>query len=110
MPTAKTQERPNRRHVHEPNGPELATERCPWCGSKISRAEFQRIRDQIAEHERARLAEVEQNLGNVTLAIPTSIGGMVGARRDPPRLSLGGGGNAWLAVKDRDSDAMGNVR
>jgi hypothetical protein len=62
MPTATTQERPNRRHAHKPDGPELATERCPWCGSRISRAEFQRIRDQIAEQERGRLARVEQTL------------------------------------------------
>jgi hypothetical protein len=62
MPTAATQHRPNRRHAHKPNGPDPAVERCPWCGSKISRSEFQRIRDQIAEQEGARLAEVEQSL------------------------------------------------
>jgi hypothetical protein len=62
MPTAMTQHRPNRRHAHKPNGPDPAVELCPWCGSKISRAEFQRIRDQIAEQEGARLAEVEQSL------------------------------------------------
>jgi hypothetical protein len=62
MPTAKTHERPNRRHTHKANGPDAATERCPWCGSKISRVEFQRIRDQIAEQERGRLAKAEQAL------------------------------------------------
>jgi hypothetical protein len=62
MPTITTQERPNRRHAHKPNEPDAATERCPWCGSKISRTEFQRIRDQIAEQERARLAKAEQAL------------------------------------------------
>jgi hypothetical protein len=48
--------------VHKPDGPEVTTDQCPWCGSKISRAEFQRIRDQIAEQERGRLARVEQTL------------------------------------------------
>jgi hypothetical protein len=62
MPSAKTQERPNQRHAHKPNGPDAATERCPWCGSKISRIEYQRIRNQIAEEERARLAKAEQAL------------------------------------------------
>jgi hypothetical protein len=62
MPTAKTQERPNRRHTHKPNGPDAATERCPWCRSKISRIEYQRICNQIAEEERARLAKTEQGL------------------------------------------------
>jgi hypothetical protein len=62
MPTAKTQERPNQRHTHKPNGPDAATERCPWCRSKISRIEYQRICNQIAEEERARLAEAEQTL------------------------------------------------
>jgi hypothetical protein len=62
MPTAKTQERPNRGHTHKPNGPDAATERCPWCQSKISRIEYQRICNQIAEEERARLAKAEQGL------------------------------------------------
>jgi hypothetical protein len=62
MPTAVTHHRPNRRHAHKPNGPDQATERCPWCGSEISRTEFQRIRDQIAQQERGRLARVEQTL------------------------------------------------
>jgi hypothetical protein len=62
MPTATTQERPNRRHPHKPNGPDPATERCPWCGSKISRVEYQRICNQIAEEERGRLAKAEQAL------------------------------------------------
>jgi hypothetical protein len=62
MPTTKTQERPNRRQAHKPNGPDAASERCPWCGSKISRAEYQRIREKITEQERGRLAEVEQTL------------------------------------------------
>jgi hypothetical protein len=58
MPSA----RPNRRHTHKPNGPDPASERCPWCGSSISRAEYQRIRQNITEQERARLAEVERTL------------------------------------------------
>jgi hypothetical protein len=62
MPTAVTQHRPNRRHVHEPNGPDPAIERCPWCKSKISRAEYERICNQIAEEERGRLAKAEQAL------------------------------------------------
>jgi hypothetical protein len=62
MATAKVQERPSRRHTHKPNGPDPATERCPWCGSKISRAAYQRICDQIAEEERSRLAKAEQAL------------------------------------------------
>jgi hypothetical protein len=62
MPTATTQERPSRRHVRKPDGPEPATERCPWCGSKISRIEYQRICNQIAEEERGRLAKAEQAL------------------------------------------------
>jgi hypothetical protein len=64
MPTLEdADDRPTGRPAHMHSIPiDEPTEKCPWCGSKISRAEFQRIRDQIAEHERARLAEVEQNL------------------------------------------------
>src|SRR5260370_6274723 len=56
-------DRPTGRHARRHSIPiDEPTEKCPWCGSKISRAEFQRIRDQIAEQERGRLAEVEQGL------------------------------------------------
>src|SRR4051794_39012684 len=52
-----------RQHSHKPNGIAVEDmESCPWCGSPISRAEFHRIRDQIAEQERARAAKVEQTL------------------------------------------------
>jgi uncharacterized protein DUF2130 len=53
--------RSKQRHAHKSNGADLA-ERCPWCGSLITRAEFQRIRKKIEEQERSRVAKVEQNL------------------------------------------------
>src|SRR5436190_18834107 len=36
--------------------PEHATDSCPWCGSIISREEFEKIEARIAEQERERLA------------------------------------------------------
>src|SRR5689334_12011607 len=51
-----------RQHTHKPNGTDSANERCPWCGSPISRSEFERIRDEIAKQERARAAKTEQSL------------------------------------------------
>src|SRR5258708_39589549 len=64
MPTLDdADDRPTGRPAHMHSIPiDEPTEKCPWCGSKISRAEFQRIRDQIAEQERGRLAEGEQGL------------------------------------------------
>src|SRR5437016_1685649 len=62
MTAATVRDQPNQRHAHKPNGAESDTERCPWCGSEITRAEFRRIRDQIAEQERARVAKAEQSL------------------------------------------------
>jgi hypothetical protein len=35
---------------------------CPYCGQPISRKEFNRIRERIADEERARVAKVEQTL------------------------------------------------
>jgi len=48
------------RHGHKANGADPATERCPWCGSPINRTEFERIKNQIAEQERARVAKAER--------------------------------------------------
>ncbi len=63
MPTMRVNERPMRRHTHKPNGHAREdTERCPWCGSAISRAEFERIRQEVAEQERVRLAKAERAL------------------------------------------------
>jgi hypothetical protein len=62
MTTAIIHDRPNQRHTHKPNGADPATERCPWCGSVITRVEFRRIHDQIAEQERARVTKAEQTL------------------------------------------------
>ena len=36
--------------------PHPGTESCPWCGTNISREEFQKIEARIAEQERERLA------------------------------------------------------
>lgn len=59
-----TQETVNTRAAHKlasANGNVGAdAEKCPWCGSPITRAEFKRIRNQIAEQERARVAQVEK--------------------------------------------------
>ena len=63
MATARVNERPMRRHTHEPNGHALeGTERCPWCGSAISRTEFERIKNEVAKQARARIAKVEKSL------------------------------------------------
>src|SRR5690348_5909154 len=51
-----------RPHAHKPNGADPGTERCPWCGSAISRTEFERIRQEVAEQERVRLAKAEEAL------------------------------------------------
>lgn len=58
---------PQRRN-HRPNGhsdevgltPDSA--QCPYCGGPVSRAEYRRIKQQISEEERARIAEVERTL------------------------------------------------
>jgi membrane protein involved in colicin uptake len=62
MATVAVRDRANQRHSHKANGAGPATERCPWCGSKISRTEFDRIRNEIAEQERARVAKIEKAL------------------------------------------------
>jgi hypothetical protein len=52
-----------RRHTHTAIGSAGEdTERCPWCGSEISRSRFSALQRKIAEQERERLGKVEQTL------------------------------------------------
>jgi hypothetical protein len=52
-----------RQHNHKPNGHAgEESERCPWCGSPISRKAFREITDRIEAEEKARLAKVEKAL------------------------------------------------
>ena len=37
--------------------PHAATERCPWCGSAVTRVRFLEIEEKIAERERKKLSE-----------------------------------------------------
>ena len=60
MARTTAQSRPDQGHTHQPNGAAAAIERCPWCGSKITRNEFERIRLEIADRERERAAAAEQ--------------------------------------------------
>jgi hypothetical protein len=39
---------------------DVATEKCPWCQQPISRSEYNSIRKEISERERARVAQVEK--------------------------------------------------
>lgn len=65
MAMAPVNQRSMRPHTHKPNGHAREdAEHCPWCGSPISRVEFERVKNRIAEQERARIAKVEKTLND----------------------------------------------